>query len=89
MSFHKFALLALAPVLFACASSGTSTTVPAVCDLGKYQQYVGKNIGDLNLPRGGATRVISPGMPVTMDYSASRTNIYVDDKGWIAKVECG
>lgn len=89
MSLHKFALLAIVPAIAACAASDTSRTVPAVCDLGEYQQYVGKNIGDLKLPRNSAVRVISPGMAITMDYSASRANIYVDDKGWIGKVSCG
>lgn len=90
MSLAKYALIAVAPLLFACETTKTTRTVTtSACDLGKYQAVIGRNIGELKLPRDGAVRVISPGTAVTMDYSASRTNIYVDDKGWIAKVECG
>ena len=35
------------------------------------------------------TRIIHPGEAVTMDYSAERLNILIDDKGLIDRVNCG
>ncbi len=35
------------------------------------------------------TRVIGPGMAVTMDYSAARLNIWLNEAGRIDKVTCG
>ncbi len=36
-----------------------------------------------------AVRVITPGSRVTADYSPTRLNIYVDDKGIITAMRCG
>lgn len=41
----------------------------------------------LRLPQ--ATRIIHPGQPVTMDYSAARLNILIDSKGRVASLHCG
>jgi hypothetical protein len=37
----------------------------------------------------GTLRVIKPGMMVTMDYSASRLNVHVDDADRILALDCG
>lgn len=36
-----------------------------------------------------ATRIIHPGQPVTLDYSAERLNILIDRKGRISSLNCG
>jgi hypothetical protein len=35
------------------------------------------------------TRIIRPGMAVTMDYSPTRLNITIDENGSIDRVYCG
>lgn len=88
--FHTRTLLAplaLCPALLACAPQ---TTVPApVCDPAQHQALVGQNIGGVILPAELPQRVISPGEPVTEDFNPARLNIFVDPKGWIARVTCG
>lgn len=37
----------------------------------------------------GALRVVKPGMMVTMDYSATRLNVQVDDADRIVALRCG
>ena len=37
----------------------------------------------------GPVRIIEPGMAVTMDYIATRTNIELDDAGTITRITCG
>ncbi|MDO5659209.1 MAG: I78 family peptidase inhibitor [Paracoccus sp. (in: a-proteobacteria)] len=50
---------------------------------------VGRNIGEFELPRGLAYRVIQPGAAVPDGTNPARLNIRVDDKGWISAVTCG
>ena len=38
---------------------------------------------------GGETRIIRPGMAVTMDYREDRLNIEIDSAGKISRVSCG
>ena len=38
---------------------------------------------------GTTTRIIRPGMAVTMDYSESRLNIEINEAGKISRVSCG
>lgn len=80
-------LLTAALLLSACQPA---YTVPANrCSPAAHQRLVGKNIGEVSLPRALPQRIISPGDPVTEDYSPDRLNIFVDPKGWIARVTCG
>lgn len=44
-------------------------------------------LASMTLP--APTRIIHPREAVTMDYSAERLNILIDDKGLIAKINCG
>lgn len=54
------------------------------------QDLIGKDravLASMTLPQG--TRIITPGMAVTEDYSASRLNIDLDGRGRITGVWCG
>ncbi|MBC9247162.1 hypothetical protein H4P12_10625 [Paracoccus sp. 11-3] len=74
----------------AACDTGTEPTVMArTCDLPKHQALVGMNIGEVSFPAVLNRRVISSGMPFTEDYNPSRLNLFVDEKGWIARVTCG
>lgn len=62
--------------------------LPVACD-DSYASLVGSNIGAVTLPSTLPHRIITPGMAVTEDFNPDRLNVYVDDKGWIARVDCG
>lgn len=74
-------------ILTACEAPAPKPQWPLRCDE-SFQSLVGTNIGAVTLPRALPHRIISPGMAVTEDYNPDRLNVFVDDKGWIAKVEC-
>ncbi|RMC36359.1 I78 family peptidase inhibitor [Paracoccus alkanivorans] len=80
-------LIAAASILAACESG--ETVSKRVCDPQAHQALVGKNIGEVTLPRELPQRVISPGDMVTEDYNPARLNIFVDAKGWIGRISCG
>lgn len=80
----------IVPLVAISAISGcNSTSSVRSCAEARQQVQVGTNIGDITLPSGIPTRVMSPGMAMTEDYSPNRLNVFVDDKGWIARVTCG
>jgi hypothetical protein len=60
------------------------------CGADGLRQVIGLPVAVLP-PNGpwSALRVIRPGDGVTMDYSASRLNVMVDDGGRITQVTCG
>ncbi|MBK4217231.1 hypothetical protein JJJ17_14965 [Paracoccus caeni] len=81
---------ALLSTLAACATTSEGPTVMArQCDLEKHQTLVGMNIGEVNFPAVLPRRVISTGDAYTRDFRPNRLNLFVDEKGWIAKVTCG
>ncbi len=60
------------------------------CGATAHQSLVGTSAGALDpgaLPAG--TRVIFPGMPVTMDFRAERMNVEVGSGDRVARVFCG
>ena len=60
------------------------------CGADRLQDYVGQPLAALDrstLPQ--STRIIGPGMAVTMDYSASRLNIEHDRNQIILRIACG
>lgn len=75
--------------LAACASGYGLTVASTTCNLGQHQSLVGMNIGEVHLPPQLEYREISPGQVVTFDYQPQRLNIFLDPKGWIARVTCG
>lgn len=60
------------------------------CGVAGLQPYLGRNVADLpQTGPWGTVRVIRPGMGVTMDYSATRLNVQVDEQGTIQELSCG
>ena len=49
---------------------------------------VGRNIGEFTLPPSLPHRIAQPGAALTEDHNPARLNVFVDDKGWVQKVEC-
>ena len=82
-------LLPAACLCAACTTTATPTTpaFPTRCGP-EFDIMVGRNIGEFTLPRGLPHRVAQPGAALTEDYNPARLNVFVDDKGWIQKVEC-
>lgn len=64
---------------------------PAQCRADQYQRYVGRNRSELPpKPANETWRVTCTTCPVTMDYSASRLNIFYEERtGIIREVKCG
>lgn len=90
MPSSRAILSTLAAVTLAACSTGYGLTVAATrCDPVQHQQLVGMNIGEVYLPPQLDRREISPGEVVTQDYQPRRLNIFLDPKGWIARVSCG
>lgn len=82
---------ASAIALVALAACESPYTVSASrCSPSQHRELVGTNIGDMVLPPSVNQRVISPGMQIGNEmYNPTRLNIFVDEKGWIARVRCG
>ena len=83
----RLAFVALALALAGCVAAEPQ---PNACGAAGMQDLVGKDqsvLAAMTLPAG--TRVITPGMAVTEDYSASRLNIDLDAQGRITGLWCG
>lgn len=101
--FHRFAFsltaLALPMALVACVNLSMPPADPMppqpfpsenACGADELQDLVGQPASRLQTIRFGvATRIIRPGMAVTMDYSPFRLNIFIDDFERITAVRCG
>lgn len=86
----RAAMLLLAVALFAgCATTTTVRTTTLTCEAGRYQNLVGRNVGEVTPIAGVVTRTLIPGQPATMDYREDRLNLMVDEKGFIQQVTCG
>ncbi len=86
----------VALMLAGCAPVGAEVPAEPVapaadaCGAAALQGLVGQPASVLETMRfAGPVRVITPGMAVTMDYSAARLNIEVDRTGAIFRVTCG
>lgn len=84
--------------LSACVATAEPDPIPALvpmprettCGAAELQDLVGQSAQRLQTMRFGVTtRIIRPGMPVTMDYSPTRLNIRVDESDKIRAVTCG
>lgn len=77
--------------LAACETTKTTTTIPVqVCSATAYQGLVGQNknvLDGMTVPAN--TRIIEPGMAVTLDHNPNRLNIEVDARDRITVVRCG
>lgn len=88
-------LLALPVALMACvpeAAPPATDPMPVedACGASGLQDLVGQSAKKLEVMRFAKTvRVIRPGMAVTMDYSAERLNIEINEAEVISRVSCG
>lgn len=86
-------LVVLAVALAGCVTEGPDGgALPDgdACGASALQGLIGQPrsvLAAMTLPE--PTRVIEPGMAVTMDYSPARLNIELDDAGRITRVACG
>lgn len=80
-------ILPAAILLAGCTTTATGPRFPNRCGP-EFDVMVGRNIGEFTLPPGLPHRVAQPGAALTEDYNAARLNIFVDEKGWVQKVEC-
>ena len=65
-------------------------TLASTCGADGMQSLVGQPASVLQTMRfGTTTRIIRPGMAVTMDFSPSRLNIEIDTAELITRVSCG
>lgn len=93
-------LALLLPLALAACVEGESPPDPGVidppmppvgaCGAPDLQYLVGKTDSVLQTMKFAQnTRIIYPGMAVTMDYREDRLNIEIDDEGMIFRVACG
>ncbi|HEX9857282.1 MAG TPA: I78 family peptidase inhibitor [Paracoccaceae bacterium] len=93
--YHRLIVAGLALALAACTPEAEAPgpgLPPAddACGAAALQGLVGQPAAVLEaMTFGPATRVLRPGMAVTMDYSAERLNIEVDAAETIIRVSCG
>jgi hypothetical protein len=84
------AILAAMVMLAACQTSVPEGAGPDGCGAGALQGLVGQSATVLQRMKfAGPTRILRPGMAVTMDYSPDRLNIEIDGAGRIIRVQCG
>lgn len=93
---RRFALLL--PLAFAACVEGEAPPDPGVitppvlgsCGAEELQDLVGRPASVLHTMKFGTeTRIIRPGMAVTMDYREDRLNIEIDAAEKISRVNCG
>ena len=82
-SLAAFAVLALG----ACAGSPYDVDARQ-CDLSQHQALVGRNIGEVLLPPNLRKREVHTQGVMTRDFNPARLTMFLDAKGWIARVEC-
>ncbi len=91
MKYASAVLIVAAFVLSACVAPVPPVDPgPDACGASELQYLVGKPGVVLDGMRFSQdVRVIQPGMAVTMDYSATRLNIWLDRRDVIERVTCG
>jgi Peptidase inhibitor I78 family len=92
---QSYLLLAGVVLLAACVPQGPDRMPPepapdGACGAPGLQGLVGQPESVLATMKFGVpTRIIQPGMAVTMDYSPDRLNIWIGEDGSIESVTCG
>lgn len=87
----RIALALAAPLALAACLADEPDTMPDEdqCGAAALQSLVGQPqavLDAMTFPEG--TRIIQPGMPVTMDYRPDRLNIQIGEDGLIKSVHC-
>lgn len=71
------------------AENAEEATQADTCGMAAYEQFIGRPVSEIDRatlpPR---TRVITPEMAVTMDFSAERLNIMVGTDGRVGSLRC-
>lgn len=81
-------LLAVPLALAACVEE--TPPAPDACGASALSGLVGQDRKVLETMKFATTvRIIEPGSAVTMDYSETRLNIELDEKGTITRLTCG
>ena len=84
--------LLLLPALFvlgACQVAPVAAPGAGTCPADAYQGLVGAPLAAVTLPADLDSRIVGPGIAVTMDYRSDRMNIEIDGAGRITRVYCG
>ncbi len=94
MTRASFAVLLAPLALWACVEVPPAPPAPdpmgPSCGAEGLQGLVGQPRSVLaTMKFAGPTRIIEPGMAVTMDYSPDRLNIWIGEDGRIGQVTCG
>lgn len=87
---RRLTAVVLALTMIASGCVPVSGPEPETCGAEGMQDLVGQDkavFAAMTLPMG--TRIIPPGTAITEDYSPTRLNIDLDDKGRITRVWCG
>ena len=79
--------LSLLPLLAACAVA-PENRFPSRCGP-EFDMMTGRNIGEFDLPPSLPHRIAQPGAHLTEDFNPARLTVFVDDKGWVQRVQCG
>ncbi len=90
MSRLTMTVLAAPLLLLAACDTPAAPQLSDACGAGGLQDLVGQPFAAIaGRDFGRVTRVVRPGDAVTMDYSAERLNIELDDKDVISRIACG
>lgn len=91
--------VAVAGPLALCLALGACVETPGVvlppladdtCGMAAAAGLIGQDQSAMgSIRRSGPWRVIHPNQPVTMDFSAERLNVYIDQAGRIGRLSCG
>jgi hypothetical protein len=82
-------------LLAGCATPRTAADGPGSCDAAAAPAFLGQPADKTMLARlreatrTKSTRLVRPGMVVTMDYIAGRLTVAVDEAGRISRASCG
>ncbi|QYK42319.1 MAG: hypothetical protein KF887_04115 [Paracoccaceae bacterium] len=83
-------VLTAVPLIAACTVEPPPTPAPDACGAAALQDLVGQPASALAAMTFAApTRVLRPGMAVTMDYREDRLNIEINATERVARVFCG
>ncbi|ETD86287.1 I78 family peptidase inhibitor [Rhodobacter capsulatus] len=78
------------PLGTAVVPPATAPSGPDSCGAAGLKDLIGQPKSALDgRDLAAGTRVLHPGQPVTMEYSATRLNILIDRKGRISSLNCG
>lgn len=84
------ALTAVVLALAACVPDADAPAASAVCRPGVDDNgLIGQRAADLRIRDGLTTRIVAPGMMVTMDYMESRITVTTDESGRVIAASCG